>query len=158
LIGNQGDTAAVAGPVIAPGVSIFFNNNTGVAETNTFVGTVHVDAAATGSQSVGQTTNNIPTGQFFYGSKLPVGGGLGSVLGLPVLSGVLDGASVYVPNISGSPAAVHGFTGYTCDSGQTSGFGNAGDTAGVPEPIIPVGGGFVLNNNTGVAVQWVQAF
>jgi hypothetical protein len=155
-IGNGADTAAVAPPVLPPGTSCFINNNTGNPNTNTFVGTVHVDAAATGSQVVGQTTNQIPTGQFFYASKLPIGGGAGTVLGLPVLGGTLDGSYFYVPNISGG--SIHGYTIYTVDSGQTpSGFGNGADTAEVPEPVIPVGTGFLLNNNTGSATTWVQA-
>jgi len=159
LVGNSSDTLPVTGPVIPAGVSVYINNNTGIGQTNTFVGTVHVDGAAAGTNVVGFTTNNLPTGQFFYSSKLPIGGGLGSVLGLPVLSGALDGATVYIPNISGSPTAVHGYTAYTCDSGQLpSGFGNSSDTIEVPEPVIPVGGGFVLNNNTGLPVQWIQSF
>jgi hypothetical protein len=158
LIGNANDSAPVNGPILSPGQSIFFNNNTGTAQTNTFVGTVHVDTAASGTNVVGMTTNNLPSGQYFYASVLPVGGGLGSVLELPALSGNLDGATVYIPNITGSPAAVHGFTAYTVDSGQPSGFGNANDSAPAAEPIIPVGGGFVLNNNTGGAVQWIQSY
>jgi hypothetical protein len=159
LVGNASDSAAVTGPVVAPGTSFYLDNNTGVNQTNTFVGTVHVDAPATGTNVVGFTTNNLPTGQFFYSSALPIGGGLGSVLQLPVLSGNLDGATVYIPNISGTPATIHGYTIYTVDSGQLpSGFGNASDSAEVPEPIIPVGGGFILNNNTGNPTTWVQSY
>jgi hypothetical protein len=155
-IGNAGDSAAVAPPILGPGKSFYINNNTGVNQTNTFVGTVHIDAAATGSQSVGQTTNNIPSGEFFYSSELPIGGGVASVLQFPALSGAFDGSYFYVPNIiSGN---IRGYTTYTVDSGQTpSGFGNAGDSAEVPEPVIPVGTGFLLNNNTGSAATWVQA-
>jgi hypothetical protein len=153
-VGNALDTAAVAPPVFSPGQAFYINNTTG-ANTNTFVGTVHVDAAATGSQVVGQTTNNLPAGEYFYSSKLPIGGGAGTVLQLPALSGNLDGSTLYIPNIVGG--SIHGYTAYTIDSGQTpSGFGNALDTAEVPEPTIPVGTGFLLNNTTG-ATQWIQA-
>ena len=74
-IGNSGDSAAVAPPILPPGKAIFIDNGETSAFTNTFVGTVHVDAAATGSQVVGQTTNVIAAGYQFYGSVLPVGGG-----------------------------------------------------------------------------------
>jgi len=155
-VGNQGDTQAVTPPVLPPGTGWFLANNTGVTLTNTFVGTVHVDAAATGSQVVGQTTNNISTGYNFYASKLPVGGGAVSVLQLPVLGGSLDTSAFYVPNIVSGQ--VHGYTQYYVDSGQPSGFGNAGDTLPEPEPVIPVGTGFILNNATGVPVSWVQSY
>jgi hypothetical protein len=156
-VGNAGDSAPVLGPTLNTGTGWFLNNNTGVAETNTFAGTVHVDAAATGSEVVGQTTNIIVTGFQFYASSLAVGGGAGTVLQIPVSSGNLDGSGFYVPNIVGG--AVHGYTQYTIDSGQTpSYFGNAGDSAEVPEPQIPVGSGFLINNNTGAAVTWVQAY
>jgi len=154
-VGNALDTAAVASPVFNPGTAFYLNNNTGVAQTNTFVGTVHIDAAATGVQVVGQSTNAVPTGQFFYASKLPIGGGLASVLQFPALSGNFDGANVYVPNIVGG--AIAGYTTYTVDSGWSTGFGNALDTAQVAEPSISVGSGFLLNNNTGSAHNWVQA-
>ena len=158
LVGNPTDSAAVVGPTITPGMSFYLNNNTGVAVTNTFVGMVHTDAAATGTQAVGAATNVIATGQLFYSSKLPIGGGLASVLQFPALSGALDGSTIFVPNITGSPAAVHGYTIYTVDSGQLpSGFGNATDSAEVPEPVIPVGGGLIINNNTGTAANWIQA-
>ncbi len=156
-VGNAADTAPVAPPILAPGVGWLINNTTGNLLTNTFVGTVHVDAAATGSQVVGQTTNNVGNGFNFYASVLPVGGGAGSVLQLPASSGNLDGSSFYVPNITGG--AIHGYATYTIDSGQTpSYFGNAADTAEVAEPVIPVGTGFLINNTTGSAVAWVQAY
>ena len=154
-IGNAADSAAVTPPNLPTGTAIYLNNNTGTPNTNTFVGTVHVDAAAAGAQVVGQTTNVIGTGLNYYASKLPIGGGLGSVVQLPVLSGALDGALLYVPNIvSGS---VNGYTIYTCDSSWANGFGNAADSAMAVEPVISVGSGFFINNNTGLPVSWVQA-
>src|SRR5665213_1536643 len=151
-IGNAGDTAAVAPPILAPGQAIFINNGNG-SNNVTFVGTVHVDG--TGSTNVvGLTTNTLPTGFSFVASKLPIAGGISSVLGLPK-DGSLDGSQIYIPNISGG--AVHGFNQVTIDSGQSTGFGNAGDTAAVPEPVIPVGGGFFFSNGTGVPVTWVQS-
>jgi len=154
-VGNAADSAAVAPPVLGPGVAWFLNNTTGVGQTNTFVGTVHVDAAATGAQTVGQTTNTIVTGFQFYASKLPIGGGLASVLQLPASSSLLDGSPVYLPNIVGG--SVHGFTILTIDSTWATGFGNAADSAQAAEPSVSVGTGLLINNTTGSAVQWVQA-
>ena len=48
---------------------------------------------------------------------------------------------------------------YTIDSTiGASGFADAGDNFQVAEPIIPVGGGFFLNNVTASPVVWVQSF
>jgi hypothetical protein len=67
----------------------------------------------------------------------------------------LDGSQIYIPSISGG--AVHGFVQITIDSGQSTGFGNAADTAAVPEPVIPVGSGFFFSNGTGAPVTWMQS-
>lgn len=151
-VGNPSDTAAVAPPVINPGTGFFIQNTAG-AVTNTFVGTVHVDG--TGSTNVvGLTTNNLPVGFTFKASKLPVGGGISSVLQLPK-DGSLDGSIINIPNIVAGN--VHGFTQITIDSGQSTGFGNASDTAAVPEPVIPLGTGFFIQNTSG-NVNWVQSY
>jgi hypothetical protein len=152
-IGNSSDTAAVAPPTINPGTGYFIQNTAG-AITNTFVGTVHIDGAGSSTNVVGLTTNSIPVGQNFYSSKLPIGGGISSVLKLPA-DGSLDGSLINIPNIVGG--SVHGFTTYTIDSGQPTGFGNAADTASAPEPQIPVGTGFFIQNTAG-AVNWVQSY
>jgi hypothetical protein len=152
-IGNAGDTAAVTPPTLAPGQSIFINNGNG-SNTVTFVGTVHADGTGASTNVVGLTTNTLPTGFSFVASKLSIGGGISSVLGLPA-DGSLDGSQIYIPNISGG--AVHGFIQITIDSGQSTGFGNAGDTASVPEPVIPVGSGFFFSNGTGAPVKWIQS-
>jgi hypothetical protein len=154
-LGNAADSAQAPAQPLPPGVGIFINNNSGVAETNTFVGTVHVDGAATGVQVVGSTTNGIPTGYTFVSSKLPIGGGLTTVLGLSS-DASLDGAQVYFPNITGSPGAVHGYQTLTIDSSWPTKYGNAADSAQAAEPVLPVGGGFLINNNTGGALNWVQ--
>jgi hypothetical protein len=160
-VGNAQDTAAVPSPTINPGTLIYLNNNTGIGLTNTVVGTVQVSGVATGSQTVGVTTNNLPLGYSFVSSILPIGGGITTVLQLtnPVSSvtgsGPLDGATVYFPRINAAGSFL-GYTIVTFDSGQPTGFGNAQDTAPVAEPVIPVGTGFIFNNNTGVALQWIQ--
>jgi hypothetical protein len=166
-VANSTDTAGVnPPPVVNPGTLIFFNNNTGNTFTNTIAGTVHVDAAATGSLSVGTTTNFITPGYNFIASKLPVAGGVSTVLGITnnVVggnggpnggTGPLDFATIYLPNINGLGQFV-GYNIVTIDSDYVTGFANSTDTAGVPEPTIPVGTGFILNNNTGNTYIWNQ--
>ena len=151
-VGNAADTAAVTPPTVNPGIAIFIQNTAG-ALTNTFTGAVHADGAATGSLAVGTTTNFIPLNFSFVASKLPIGGGISSVLGLPA-DGSLDGSGIYIPNIVGGQ--VLGFVQYTVDSGQSTGFGNAADTASAPEPVVPVGAGFFIQNTAG-ALNWIQA-
>jgi hypothetical protein len=151
-IGNASDTAQATPPILNPGAAILLFNGS-VSNTITLVGTVHVDGAGASTNVVGLTTNTFNNGFTFVASKLPIGGGVSSVLGLPK-DGSLDGDLIYIPNITGGQ--VHGFTTITIDSGQTTGFGNASDTASVPEPTIPVGAGFLLFNAAGT-VNWVQS-
>jgi hypothetical protein len=153
-IGNASDTAPVVPPVLAPGQAIFIQNTAGPV-TNTFVGTVHIDGAGASTNVVGLTTNAVPLGFTFLASVLPVGGGISSVLGLPK-DGSLDGSIINIPIINGS-GNIAGFTQITIDSGQPTGFGNASDTASVPEPTIPVGTGFLLQNTAGVG-SWIQSY
>jgi hypothetical protein len=158
-IGNGADTAQVnPPPVINPGAGFFFQNTLGVATTNTFVGTVHVDAPAAGTNVVGTTTNILTSSPYltYVSSKLPIGGGVSSVLQLPA-GGVLDGALIQIP-IIGANGGVAGFTTVTIDSSWSTGFGNAADTAQVPEPVIPVGAGFFFENTLGAPQQWIQNY
>jgi hypothetical protein len=152
-VGNASDSAPVAPPVINPGIAIFIQNTVGLI-TNTFVGTVHIDGAGSSTNVVGVTTNFLGTGFRYVASKLPIGGGISSVLQLPH-DGSLDGSGIYVPNIVSGQ--VHGFTQYTIDSGQPSGFGNASDSAPASEPQIPVGTGFFIQNTAG-AENWIQSY
>jgi len=157
---------ALPSPILNPGQSVFIDNVNG-AITNTIVGTVHVDAAATGSQVVGSTTNIVGGNLQFLSSKLPIAGGISSVLGLTntynssLGYGPLDGNIVYIPVVGAG-----GFTGYTeyvFDSLKSTGFGDKNDTSSpvaggtaLPEPIIPVGGGFFMDNVNGV-FTWNQS-
>jgi hypothetical protein len=83
-----------------------------------------------------------------------VGGGVSSVLGLPA-DGSLDGCGIYVPIIISGQ--IRGFNSTVIDSGQSTGFGNASDTAAAPEPVIPVGSGFFFYNTLGTTVKWTQS-
>ena len=140
---------------------IYFDNvNSGF--TNTVVGTVHADIAPTGSQIAGVNTNQLTPGFNFVSSKLPIAGGLESVLGFTNVYnaslgyGPLDGDQIYIPNIVGGQ-----FKGYkitTIDSTESTGYGDQYDTPNhaQPEPVIPVGGGFIFNNVNSTTV-WVQS-
>jgi len=167
-IANATDTAQVTPvPVVNPGTLVFWNNSTGVALTNTAVGTVHVDAAAAGSQTVGTTTNILHLGLNFVSSKLPIAGGVSTVLGLTNNvpggnggpnggTGPLDFSTLLIPNISAGGVFL-GYNVITIDSDFSTGFANATDTASVPEPTIPVGTGFIVNDTTSV-YTWIQSF
>ncbi len=149
-LADAGDNNNVPSPTINPGQAIFFQ--AAGSNTLTFVGTVHVDGAATGAQVVGNTTNAL-SGLKLVGSKLPIAGGINTVLGLPTSSGALDNSTIYIPNISGG--SLNGFTAYFVDStlGGT-GIADAGDNFLVTEPVIPVGGGFFLQ--TAIPANWTQ--
>jgi opacity protein-like surface antigen len=161
-VGDAQDINAVPSPTINPGELIYFNNNSGVNQTNTFVGTVHTDGAATGTNSIGTTTNALPLGYSFVSSKLPIGGGVSTVLQLTNTivagAGILDGATIYLPNINPTTGAFLGYQIVTFDSSQPTGFGDAQDINPVAEPVIPVGTGFIFNNNTGKALTWNQSY
>ncbi len=152
-IADANDVAAVAPPTINPGTG-FFIQNANASNNITFVGTVHVEGSGASTNVVGVTTNTLPTGNFFYASKIPVGGGISSVLGVPA-NGSLDGSLISLPNIVGG--AIHGFKQITIDSSVAGGFADANDVNPVPEPIIPVGTGFFLQN-ANAATQWIQSF
>jgi hypothetical protein len=157
-VADPSDSFGVPAPTINPGTAFFFVNNTSGSNTVTEVGTVHVSAPPTGTQTVGTSTNTIGTNPSigFLASVIPVGGGLGSVLNFNAAGGVPDFTTVNVPKIVNGVIA--GFTGYTVDSSFPSGFADASDSVGVPEPIIPVGSGFFFVNNSGATVNWTQSF
>ena len=170
---QDNDTIEPYAPTVAPGALVFILNNGGnvsVPTTNVLAGTVHVDAAPTGAQVVGTTTTVLHKGLNYVASKLPVGGGLDSVLQLETIAGgnggpnagtgQLDFSFVYVPNIVNG--AFVGYTTYTVDSDYASGFGDAQDNA-VSEPTVPVGVGFIVDytdgNSTGLPTyNWIQTY
>lgn len=159
-VGDSADNNAVPSPTVNPGSLVFFYNNTATTFTNTIVGTVHVDAAATGTQTVGSTTNVLAPGYTFLASKIPVAGGISSALGLTNTvvggAGILDGTTLYIPTISNG--TFQGYNVVTFDAGQPTGFGDSADNNPVSEPVIPAGSGFIFNNNTPTTFQWVQTF
>jgi len=154
-LGDAQDINPVASPTINPGEMLFFLNNIGSPVTNIVTGTVHVEGGQTGS-NVGATTNVLANGYNFVASKISVGGRVSTDIGLVNTGGVLDGALLYIPNISNGNFL--GYTIVTFDSGQPTGFGDAQDINSVPEPVIPVGTGFIVFNNTGTPYSWVQTY
>jgi hypothetical protein len=156
-IADAGDVNPETPPIFNPGVA-FYIKNSSTSNTLTFVGTVHVGGAGASTNVIGVTTNLLTTSpqNNFYSSVLPVGGGISSVLDLPH-NGSLDGALINIPiiNAAGNFA---GFHTVTIDSSFPTGFADAGDVNGVPEPQIPVATGFFLNNNTGNAINWIQSY
>jgi hypothetical protein len=159
LVANATDSGPLPGPALPPGTAWFFNSDA-PSNTVTYVGTVSVQAAATGSQAVGTTSNTISGSQILslVSSVLPIGGGVQSVLQLSNTAPnyVLDGSFVYIPNINAAGTLL-GYNIVQYDHTFPSGFANATDSAGVAEPQIPVGTGFFFNNQTGGAVVWVQS-
>ena len=164
---NDNDTVPVA-PTINPGTLVFILNNGGnvsVPTTNVLAGTVHVDAAPTGAQTVGTTTTVLHLGLNYVASKFPIGGGLNSVLQLEVGAtggtGQLDFSYVYVPYIVNG--AFSGYTVYTVDSDYASGYGDNNDNEVLVEPTVPVGVGIIVDytdgNSTGYSTyNWVQTY
>jgi hypothetical protein len=152
-IADAGDNNAVLPPNLPPGTAIFIA--AAASNTVTFVGTVHVDGAGASTNVVGLTTN-VLSGLHLYGSVLPVGGGLNTVLGLPTSTGALDNSTIYIPNIVSG--GLHGFTAYYVDStlGGT-GIADAGDNNLVVEPTIPVGGGFFIQVAE-TSAKWIQSY
>jgi|ERR1035437_1473212 hypothetical protein len=153
---DAGSGLAAPVPVLAPGTGFLFNNQN-ASNTITFTGSVAVDGPGTATNVVGKTTNilSAATLYVFPSSKIAVGGGISSVLGIVNVAGVLDGSIVLVPNIIGG--AIHGYTQIMFDSTKATGFANAASGAMVAEPVISVGGSFLFSNQTGSDYMWIQS-
>ena len=103
-----------------------------------------------------QYTVNCPAGKYtpfalqVYNStnSAPLTGGedLNTVLN----TGGADGCLVYIPVIS--TGVFRGFTTYTVDSGMSTGWGNASDSAPVPPPKMHLGDGAFFNNQSGASL------
>jgi len=158
LFDNAVTLAAVPPPQLPPGSGFLFNNQN-PSNTVTYVGTVLVDGHGASTNVVGLTTNILSHGTLYVypASKLPIGGGISTVLGLTNPGGVLDGSVILIPNTVNG--AIHGYTQILFDSANGStGFDNAITSAPVPEPVIPVGGSFLFSNQSGSDYAWIQSF
>jgi hypothetical protein len=150
-------TQTLQPPVLAPGTGFLFNNQNG-SNTITFVGSVAVDGAGASTNVVGVTTNvlSAATLYVFPASKLPVGGGISSVLGIANVGGALDGSIVLLPNIISG--VIHGYNQIAFDSSKATGFTDAATgTQTLAEPVIAVGQSFLFSNQTGSPIQWLQS-
>lgn len=154
---DASDSVAVPSPTLKAGTPFLFNNQGGVAITNTYVGQVHIGSGT----YPGTSTNQIPSSLLtFTASVLPIGGGITSTLQFTNVvtagSGALDGDIIYIPIISAQGQQA-GFTSVVFDSGFSTGFGDPSDSFAVPEPVIPVNGAFYFGNQGGVPYTWVQS-
>ncbi len=156
----------VTPPVLGNGQGyyLFYTQIPGFPATNTvtFVGTVRGSITGGLSNTVVLASSPVTS---FAASGLPLGGGLLTSLQLTNLlaSGALDGDAIQVPKINVNGVAA-GYNIYLFDSipgdavllGQT--FTGITDVNGnfVPEPVIPVGGSFLFQNNNGVSLNWKQ--
>jgi hypothetical protein len=164
----QADGATpIASPVFGPGQAFFIDNESGNAFTNTFTGTVQIDSGA----YPGTSTNNVAANAAysFLSAKIPVAGGVQTVLGLTnniidqYGDGLLDGEAVLVPKFTSKVIGgvtyykAAGYTEYQYLASSSTGFVGADGQTVLPEPQIPVGSGFLFYNDNVQAVSWVQS-
>jgi hypothetical protein len=149
--------APLPAPVLTPGHGFLFNNQNG-SNTVTFVGTVTVDGSGASTNVVGVSTNILAHNTVYVlpSSKIPVGGGVSSVLGIVNVGGALDGSIVLIPNIISG--VIHGYKQIQFDSSSGTGFSDASTFAPVAEPVIPVSGTFLFSNQSGSDYNWIQSF
>jgi hypothetical protein len=145
-------------PVLNPNTGFLFNNQY-PSNNITFVGSVATDGTGSSTNVVGVSTNMLSNATLyvFASSKFPVGGGISSVLGLvndPVTHN-LDGSILLIPKIVSG--AVKGYSQIGFDSGSGTGFSDAISGNPVSEPVIPVGGSFLFENQSGAPIAWVQS-
>jgi len=144
-------------PVLAPGTGFLFNNQ-GASNTFTFTGSVAVDGPGTATNVVGVTTNILSAGTVYVlpSSKIAIGGGISSVLGIKNVGGALDGSIVLIPNIING--IIRGYTQTVFDSSKATGFTDIGSgSQTLAEPVIAVGQSFLFSNQSGSDYQWIQS-
>jgi hypothetical protein len=148
--------APLSAPILPPGQGFLLNNQNG-SNTFTFVGSVLVGGPGAATNVVGVTTNVLANGTLyvFPSSILPIGGGISSSLGLVNNGGAIDGSVVLIPNIVSG--VIKGYKQYAFDSSSATGFSDPISFAPLPEPVIPVGGSFLFNNQSGAPIYWIQS-
>jgi hypothetical protein len=123
-------------PLLGNGKGFFYLNNSGLAETNTQVGTVLLT-----------NTTTLPAGQYaLVGSTPPVSDSLdGTNFNLPLING--DIVLLWNPTNQTYLNYTFGATGqWQYPDGVTIG----------PAPVIPVGGSFFYLNESGSAETWTN--
>jgi hypothetical protein len=122
----------IAAPTISPGNAVFYQNNSGAAESNTFVGTVILT-----------NTVALPAGYSFVASTVPI-------------SGLADSTNFNLPFQAFDSILFWNGAGYTAYSYQGPGSWTDSTGAAVTAPTISVGEGFFYQNNSGAAETWSQ--
>jgi len=141
--------APLPAPIIASGVGFLYVNNQSGSNNLTYVGQVRTGTNVVSIPSTGTREYSA------LGSPTPFAGGVRTALQFANPGGSLDGnAILQLVTQAGQP---RGFNPSYFDSSQPSGFSDSGG-AQVPEPQIPVGGGFLFDNQVGPAVNWTQIF
>jgi hypothetical protein len=144
-------------PLLAPGLGYLIYNMEGVAVTITYTGTIRPASALT-----------YPTSARVYavGSVHPLAGGVSTVLLLSnpntiqggSYAGPLDGSELEFLRVD-SRGQFLGYKVVLFDSettDTTTGFIDINTSAPVPEPQIPLGGGFFLYQQNPATYTWVQ--
>jgi hypothetical protein len=139
----------IPAPILNMGEGYLYVNNQAGSNNLTYVGQVRTGTNVVSIPSTGTREYSA------LGSPTPFAGGVSTALQFTNPGGALDGnAILQLVTQGGNP---HGFNPSFFDSTQPSGFSDAGG-AQVPEPLIPVGGGFLFDNQVGPAVTWTQIF
>jgi len=150
---------AVPQPVLTSGMGYLINNG-GVSNVITYVG----DVRGPGTNVLALASRVTP---YAVGSMLPLAGGVSAALGFtnpnpdPTgtsgQTGPQDGNSIQTlktaPNGAAIGYRVSLFDSLTDDT--TTGFTDPNGNA-VPEPVIPIGGGFFYVNASGSTFNWTQ--
>ena len=127
--------AAIPVPNVRVGGGVFYQNNSGHTETNTYSGTVILT-----------NTVNLIGGFTMTGSTAPVGGSIESTnLALPFTSG--DVVFLWKADGSGYDIAYYNGPGDWYDGVSF---------AAIPVPNVSIGLGFYYQNNSGFNTNWIQ--
>jgi hypothetical protein len=136
----------IPAPILSPGLGYLYQNNSGISNNLTYVGEVR-----TGTNVV-----SLPYPPEFraVGSPAPLAGGIISSLQFSNNAGALDGDSIQIM-VRTPTGLVKGFAINGFDSTSPTGFSDASANP-IPEPQIPVGGGFFFDNANAVSTSWTQ--
>jgi hypothetical protein len=129
--------ASIPAPLLSLGAGVYYQNNSGNTETNTFAGTVVLG-----------NTNTLIGGLNMVGSTPPIAGSADTSntnMALPLVSG--DQLFLWKTDGSGFSIAYYNGPGDWYDGISF---------ASIPAPNLTVGGGFYYQNNSGGTLHWTQ--
>jgi len=139
----------VSAPILNMGEGFLYVNNQSGSNNLTYVGQVRTGTNVVTIPSTGTREYSA------LGSPTPFAGGVSTSLQFVNTGGSLDGNAVMqLVTQGGNPK---GFSPSYFDSGSGTGFSDSGGNP-IPEPQIPVGGGFLFDNLGGPSVSWKQIF